>query len=158
MGYGYGFTVTALQMASAYATLANNGVRLPVTVLKAHAKAQGQAVASETEVRRVQNALENVVAEGSGRKAAIHRYRIAGKTGTAKIAGLSGYGNHYLANFAGFAPLSDPRFALVVAVRDPKGAYYGSQVAAPVFSSIMTRALQLYNVAPDRDETEVKVK
>lgn len=151
MGYGYGFSVTVLQLASAYATLANYGQKVPVTMLKSHQKPQGQQIVLPTEVQKIHSVLETVVAEGTGKKAAINRYRIAGKTGTAKLASAGGYADHYLGNFAGFAPISNPRFAMVVAIRDPKkGSIYGGQVAGPAFRDIMTRALQLYNVAPDK--------
>lgn len=151
MGYGYGFSVTALQLASAYATLANYGQKLPVSMLKLHEKVTGDQVADGREVRRIHQVLETVVSEGTGTRAAINRYRIAGKTGTAKIAQVGGYADHYLSNFAGFAPISKPRFSLVVAIRDPKiGSIYGGVVAGPAFRDIMTRALQLYNVPPDK--------
>ncbi len=150
IGFGYGIAVTALQLASAYATLANYGQRMPVSILKLHDVPEGQQVANVNDIKAVHRALETVVASGTGGKAAIDRYRIAGKTGTAKIAAAGGYGNSYIATFAGFAPISNPRFALVVVIIAPKGGgYYGGAVSGPVFRDVMTRALQLYNIAPD---------
>lgn len=150
LGFGYGITVTALQMASAYATLANYGARLPVSILRTTKQPSYVQVANINEIRRMHTALETVVEQGSGKKAAINRYRIAGKTGTAHIASAGGYAEDYVASFVGFAPISNPRFVLVVVVYKPKGNYFGSSVAAPVFSDIMTRALQLYNIPPDK--------
>ncbi len=101
-------------------------------------------------VVNMQRALESVVNNGTGGKAAIDRYRVAGKTGTAKIASGGIYGKFYMATFAGFAPISNPRFALVVVINAPKaGKFYGGTVSGPAFSEIMSRALQLYNIKPD---------
>ncbi len=150
LGFGYGITVTALQMASAYATLANYGARLPVSILRVTNQPSYAQVANVNEIRRMHTALETVVEQGSGGRAAINRYRIAGKTGTAHIASSGGYADDYVASFVGFAPISNPRFVLVVVVYKPHGNYYGGSVAAPVFSDIMTRALQLYNIPPDK--------
>lgn len=155
LGFGYGIAVTNLQLASAYATMANSGVRMPVSILRLSKLPQGYEAAPARDVRRMVNALETVVAEGTGGKAAISRYRVAGKTGTAKMATRGGYGNSYIGTFAGFAPLSDPRFSLVVVMKNPKaGKFYGGTVSGPVFRDVMSRALQLYNVAPDRSLEE----
>ena len=153
IGFGYGIAVTPLQLSSAYATLANYGSRLPVSILRLHQKPTALQVADVSEVKRIHAALETVVSQGTGGKAAIDRYRIAGKTGTAKIAEAGGYGSRYFASFAGFAPISNPRFALVVVIRAPqKGSFYGGTVSGPVFRDVMTRALQLYNIAPDKPD------
>lgn len=155
LGFGYGIAVTNLQLASAYATLANGGRRLPVSILRLSKVPSAIQAADETEVRRMQTALETVVAEGTGGKAAISRYRVAGKTGTAKMAVHGGYGNSYIGTFAGFAPLSNPQFAMVVVIKNPKaGSFYGGVVSGPVFRDVMSRALQLYNVPPDRSLDE----
>ncbi len=152
LGFGYGVAVTAVQLAGAYAALANYGQKVPVSILKSHMIPKAVQVANPIEIKRMHQVLETVVSQGTGSRAAISRYRIAGKTGTAKIAQAGGYGDHYISTFAGFAPISDPRFALVVVIRDPKeGSVYGGAVSGPVFRDVMTRALQLYNVAPDRN-------
>ncbi len=151
LGFGYGITVTPLQLASVYAALANGGVRMPVSILRQPHPQAGERCADPAEISRLQSVLETVVGGGTGRKAAIDRYRIAGKTGTAMIAGKGGYEHRYVSTFAGFAPISDPRFALVVTIRDPtKISYYGGVVSGPVFKDVMSRALQLYNVPPDK--------
>lgn len=157
LGFGYGITVTSLQLASAYSTLANYGAKVPVSILRAVQKPQYTQIANVNEIRRMHSVLETVVAEGSGGKAAIARYRIAGKTGTAHIARNGGYVDDYVSSFVGFAPLSNPRFVLVVVVFSPQvGSYYGGSVSAPVFQNLMTRALQLYNIPPDVEEKKKK--
>lgn len=158
LGYGYGIMVTPLQLASVYATLANLGYKVPVSMLKLSKAPAGVQTGNVAELRNLQAVLETVVSGGgTGTKASISRYRIAGKTGTAKIAGKGGYSNAYVATFAGFAPLSAPRFAMVVTIRHPtQKSIYGGTVSGPVFREVMTQALQLYNVAPDAPEPPEK--
>lgn len=152
LGFGYGIAVTNLQLASAYATLANGGMKVPVSILRLSKNPQSSLVADPRQVANMKLALETVVSDGTGAKAAIDRYRVAGKTGTAKIATSGGYGKYYMSTFAGFAPISKPRFALVVVINAPKaGKFYGGVVSGPVFREVMSRALQLYNVKPDRE-------
>ena len=151
LGFGYGIAVTNLQLSSAYATLANGGLKVPVSILRLSKLPTPTLVASPKQVALMKQALETVVSDGTGGKAAIDRYRVAGKTGTAKIASVGGYGKYYMSTFAGFAPLSKPRFALVVNVNAPKaGKFYGGVVSGPVFREVMSRALQLYNIKPDK--------
>ena len=151
LGFGYGIAVTNLQLSSAYATLANGGLKVPVSILRLSKLPTPTLVASPKQVALMKQALETVVSDGTGGKAAIDRYRVAGKTGTAKIASVGGYGKYYISTFAGFAPLSKPRFALVVNVNAPKaGKFYGGVVSGPVFREVMSRALQLYNIKPDK--------
>ena len=157
LGFGYGMAVTNLQLASAYATIANGGFRYKASILRLSKVPEPEPVASQKEVERMKNALESVVSAGTGGKAAIDRYRVAGKTGTAKVATKGGYGDSYVATFAGFAPISNPRFSLVVVVNRPKaGKFYGGVVSGPAFSEIMARALQLYNIKPDNPLTDAK--
>lgn len=159
IGFGYGLTVTSLQLASAYATLANYGARLPVSILRLVEKPQYSQVANINEIRRIHSVLELVVSQGSGSRASIDRYRIAGKTGTAHIARNGGYADDYVASFVGFAPLSNPRFVLSVIVFSPQtGSYFGGKVSAPAFNNIMTKALQLYNIPPDKKEEKQEEK
>lgn len=158
IGFGYGLTVTSLQLASAYATLANYGARLPVSILRVVEKPQYSQVANINEIRNIHSVLETVVSEGSGSRAAIDRYRIAGKTGTAHIARNGGYADEYVASFVGFAPLSNPRFVVSVVVFCPQtGSHFGGKVSAPAFNDIMTKGLQLYNIPPDKKEDPKKV-
>ena len=155
LGFGYGLRVTPLQLASAYATLANKGVRKPISILKVTEPPQGEQVVSRKDAEAVMLQLESVVEQGgTGTKAEVPGYRVAGKTGTAKVAIAGGYGKDYVGAFAGFAPVSNPRFAMVVIINEPHGsAYYGGMVAGPTFAEVMSGALQLYNVPPDAPQT-----
>jgi len=151
LGFGYGLRVTPLQLTAAYAALANKGVRKPVSILKVTQPPQGEVVIAPEIAEQVIHALESVVEEGgTGGKAAVPGYRVAGKTGTAKVATAGGYGKDYVGTFVGFAPVSNPRFVMAVIINEPKGgAYYGGSVAGPTFAEVMSSALQLYNVPPD---------
>lgn len=150
LSYGYGLSVTPLQLAQAYAGLANDGrVRSPTFVFGA---ANGDsAVLDPTISRTVVGMLEHVIQPGgTGIKAAVPNYRVAGKTGTSRKAVPGGYQSRYISVFAGVVPASHPRLAGVVVVNDPRGAaYYGGLVAAPVFGHVMTDALRLLDVPPD---------
>ena len=151
LGFGHGIAVTNLQLTSAYATLANGGLKVPVSILRLSKLPTPTLVASPKQVALMKQALETVVSDGTGGKAAIDRYRVASKTGIAKMASVGGYGKYYMSTFAGFAPISKPRFALVVNVNAPKaGKFYGGVVSGPVFREVMSRALQLYNIKPDK--------
>jgi cell division protein FtsI (penicillin-binding protein 3) len=151
LGFGYGLRVTPLQLTAAYAALANKGIRKPVSVLKVSQSPQGERIIDPLIAEQVIHALESMVEEGgTGGKAAVPGYRIAGKTGTAKVATAGGYGKDYVGTFVGFAPVSNPRFAMVVIINEPHGtSYYGGSVAGPTFAEVMSSALQLYNVPPD---------
>ena len=151
LGFGYGLRVTPLQLTAAYAALANKGVRKPVSILKVTQPPKGEVVIAPEIAEQVIHALESVVEEGgTGGKAAVPGYRVAGKTGTAKVATAGGYGKDYVGTFVGFAPVSNPRFVMAVIINEPKGgAYYGGSVAGPTFAEVMSSALQLYNVPPD---------
>ncbi|HEX6993182.1 MAG TPA: penicillin-binding transpeptidase domain-containing protein [Gammaproteobacteria bacterium] len=152
MSYGYGLSVTTLQLARAYAAIAAGGVIRPVTFLAVDEPPEGTRVVSERTARAVITMLEAVVGpEGTGRRAAVDNYRIAGKTGTAWKSSDGGYSrNRYTAWFAGLAPASAPRLVVVVMLDEPSGgAYYGGEVAAPVFANIVSAALRLLAVPPD---------
>ncbi len=150
--FGYGVSVTTLQLAQAYCVLAANGVRRQPSLLKRSEIPAGERILSERTSRQVRAIMETVVSpKGTARRAAIEGYSVAGKTGTAKKAVRGGYAKgRYQAVFAGMAPAADPRFVMVVMVDEPRGKhYYGGSVAAPVFAKVMQGALRLYNVAPD---------
>ncbi len=148
---GYGLSVTPLQLAQAYATVGAFGVSRPVSMLKVEGSVAGERVLSEHTARTLISLLESVVSDGTGTKAAIAGYRVAGKTGTAqKNAGGNYFDDHHTAVFGGVAPATRPRLAAVVVIDDPAaGRYYASDVAAPVFSSVVGTALRLMGVAPD---------
>lgn len=152
LAYGYGMSVTPLQLAQAYAILGSGGIKRPISFLKQESTPPSERVMEASVANQVLDMLRSVVEQGSGRKAQVLGYQTAGKTGTArKISSQGGYQkDSHVAVFAGVAPASHPRFAVVVMIDDPKGAeYYGSQVAAPVFSKIAASALRLYNIPFD---------
>ena len=151
ISYGYGLSVTPLQLAQAYATLGSFGVHRPVAFTPVTGPAPGERVLPEQVTRDVVRMMESVVTQGSGRKASVAGYRIAGKTGTAWKASAGGYiTDRYVSVFAGVAPASAPRIATVVVIDEPSvGGYYGGDVAAPVFADVVGGALRLLAVAPD---------
>lgn len=151
IGYGYGVSVTALQLVQVYATLANDGIQLPLSILRRGDVPDGEQVISAKAAKQVRKMLELAVTdEGTGRNARIPMYHVAGKTGTSRKAEGKGYSKLYNAVFAGMAPASRPRLAMVVVVNEPgAGKYYGGTVSAPVFASVMTGALRLLDVPPD---------
>jgi cell division protein FtsI (penicillin-binding protein 3) len=152
ISYGYGMSVTPLQLARAYAAIANNGVEVPLTLLKREAPVEGRTVMSANVARQLQLMIETAtLAGGTGTRAQVADYRIAGKTGTVRKLMPDGYSEeHYVAWFAGFAPMTDPRLAMIVMVDEPRtGFYFGGEVAAPVFGHVMTGALRLLDIPPD---------
>lgn len=152
ISFGYGISVNALQLAQAYMVLASHGIKYPISFHKLEKPASGERILSETVSKQVNLMLESVVKQGgTGTKADVIGYRVAGKTGTVHKSEAGGYSeNKYLSLFSGFAPVSDPRIVLVVIIDQPSGdQYYGGQVAAPLFSNVMTAALRMLNVAPD---------
>ncbi|MCB1672189.1 MAG: penicillin-binding protein 2 [Pseudomonadales bacterium] len=159
LSFGYGLTSTAMQLAEAYSVLADRGHRKPVSLLKldeeAIAALPREPVISEKISRQVTQMLETVVDPGKGGTAAEARvpyYSVAGKTGTARVVGESGYQqNVHNSLFVGMVPARDPKIVVVVIVNEPKGdEHYGGQVSAPVFSRISSGAMRLLNVPPDQ--------
>jgi cell division protein FtsI (penicillin-binding protein 3) len=152
LAYGYGVSVTALQLAQAYAAIGNGGRLKPVSLLALETPSEGEQVIAPETAAAVRKMLEEVVRPGgTGTKAAVAGYRVAGKTGTAWKFAAGGYSeDKYISIFAGLAPASDPRLAAVVVIDEPSGElYYGSDVAAPVFADVMTESLRLLAVPPD---------
>lgn len=154
LGFGYGLSVTTLQLARAYMVLANNGIKKPVSLLKIDETPAGERVMDERIAKQMMNMLESVVDKGAtGEKANVPGYRVAGKTGTAHKVGQGGYQkNHYTSSFVGIAPLSHPRLIVAVVIHDPQGkSYYGGLVSGPVFEKIMESTLRLLDVSPDKE-------
>ena len=152
LSFGYGLSVTPLQLAHAYSILAADGVSRPVSFLKQERPVVGQQVISAKVSAQVREIMKTVISsEGTGMQASVQGYQVAGKTGTIHKTSSGGYStDRYISVFAGMAPASHPRLVLVVMVDDPAGElYYGGQVAAPVFSRVMAGALRLMNIAPD---------
>ncbi|MER0306175.1 penicillin-binding transpeptidase domain-containing protein [Vibrio vulnificus] len=153
LSFGYGLSITPIQLAHAYATLGNEGMYEPIHIIKSNDRDMAKQVVSKQHAREVLNMLETVTQKGgSARRAAVPGYRVGAKTGTSRKATAGGYSDEYITYTAGVAPVSDPRIALVVVVNEPQGDdYYGGSVASPVFSEIMKGALQILNVAPDEN-------
>lgn len=151
MSYGNGISVNLLQLARAYTVFANKGELKSITLLKQEAPNPGVKVFSDTTVQEVRNMMEMVVRPGgTAPLAQITGYRVAGKTGTAHKLEKGKYVDRYVASFVGLAPASDPRLIVAVMVNEPGGRdYYGGQVAAPVFSSVMGATLRLLGVPND---------
>lgn len=152
LGFGYGLSVTTLQLAQAYAVLAAEGLRRPVSFLRVNEAVRGDRVLKASTARQVLLMLESVVGpQGTGSRAQVSGYRVAGKTGTVRKSTAGGYSeDRYVSIFAGMAPVSDPRLVTVVVINEPGNeAYYGGEVAAPVFSRVMSGALRLLDVPPD---------
>ncbi|MDE2237458.1 MAG: penicillin-binding protein 2, partial [Elusimicrobia bacterium] len=155
--YGYGVAVSALQMVDAYSAIANGGLLYaPKLIEDGEPPARLRRVASADTMRRLSLMLEGVVDKGTGQSAGIPGYRIAGKTGTARRIDpkTHRYSTHqYNASFVGFLPASRPRWTILVVLENPRGAYYGAEVAAPVFARIARQLLVLDGIAPDKPQT-----
>jgi cell division protein FtsI (penicillin-binding protein 3) len=149
IAYGYGLNATPLQLAQAYAAIADGG-RLRAPTFVKGAENPERSVIDPAIAGDIMRMLESVVTpEGTALKAAVPNYRVAGKTGTSHRAIAGGYEDKYIALFVGAVPASDPRLVGVVVIDDPQGTYYGGTVSAPVFSKVMTGALRLLDVPPD---------
>jgi len=152
MAFGYSLSVTPLQLARAYAALATNGTIHPITFLRRDEPVQGERVMSGATARKVRRMMERVVSpQGTANRASIANYRVAGKTGTVHKFISGGYAkDRYIAVFAGMAPASRPRLVMIVMLNEPaNGRYFGGQVAAPVFSKVMSGALRILDIPPD---------
>ncbi|WP_298801501.1 penicillin-binding protein 2 [uncultured Pseudokineococcus sp.] len=149
--FGQGVSVNALQAAEVYATIANDGVRVPPRLVEGTVdpdgtehpadRPPGVRVVSPGTAQQVSTMLEGVVAEGTGDNAAIPGYRVAGKTGTAEAPDDRGGYTGYTSSFIGYAPADDPQVVVAVIVQRPTNGFYGGQVAAPVFKDVMSYAL-----------------
>lgn len=159
LSYGYGLSVTALQLARAYTLFANEGSLKRVTLIRQYDQPtdhslfyQSQPVLSKATITQVRNMMQTVVEQGgTGSKAKVPGYKVAGKTGTVKKSGAGGYlEDSYVSVFAGLLPASNPRLVMVVMIDEPGGEeYYGGAVAAPVFAKVMAGTVRLLDIAPD---------
>jgi cell division protein FtsI (penicillin-binding protein 3) len=155
LSFGYGLAITPLQLTRFYAALANGGIKHELSIVKneqSETQPEGVRIFSKENAQTITAMLETVVDEHV-EKAKVDGYRVGGKTGTTLKAVAGGYGNDYVALFAGVAPISNPQVVVVVVINDPDGdLYHGGEVAAPVFSRVMKGALQVLNIAPDARE------
>jgi cell division protein FtsI (penicillin-binding protein 3) len=158
IAYGYGLQVTTLQLASAYAAIANNGRWRTPTYIKGDIN-QDKAIIDPKIANLMTKMLTTVVSKNNtGKRAMIEGYSIAGKTGTARIAEKGSYADKYIASFVGYAPASNPRLVVAVSIINAKGDdYAGGVVAAPVFKQIMQNSLRMLNISPDLTTDEIQI-
>jgi cell division protein FtsI (penicillin-binding protein 3) len=156
MAYGHGISVSLLQMARAYTIFAADGHLLPLSLVRRDNLPIGRPLVSRETARDVARMLEMAVGPGgTAPRAAVAGYRLAGKTGTAHKPEAGGYAeSKYVSSFVGFGPVSSPRFVVAVMIDEPSGAkYYGGDVSAPVFASVMGAALRMFSIPPDAPRT-----
>jgi len=152
MSYGYGLSVSLIQLARAYTAFARDGEMVSLSLMRRDSTAPATRVFSAETAAAMREMLELAVQPGgTAPRARTMGYRVAGKTGTAhKLEGGSYAGTKYISSFAGFAPVSAPRLVIAVMIDEPTaGQYYGGAVAAPVFSQVMQGSLRLLGVRPD---------
>jgi cell division protein FtsI (penicillin-binding protein 3) len=152
LAFGYGLQVTSLQLARAYGVFATGGRLEPVSLTKRDGPAPaGEQVVAPGVAQQVVDMMKTVIEPGgTGVRAKIPGYSVAGKTGTVHMVGARGYEDRYHSIFAGIAPASAPRIVTVVVVDDASlGKYHGGDVAAPVFGKAVGGAMRLLNIAPD---------
>ena len=152
MSYGHGISLSLIQLARAYTIFATDGELVPLALVKSDAVATGERIVSPQTARAVRAMLEMAVQPGgTGPRARIMGWRVAGKTGTAHKQENGGYAAHkYIASFVGLAPVSAPRVVIAVMIDEPAAPhYYGGDVAAPVFAQAMQGTLRLLGVPHD---------
>lgn len=156
LAFGYGLSVTVTQLARAYMTLANDGWLRPLGIVASGEPARGTRALSASTARQVRAMLERVVTDGTGGAAAVDGYSVAGKTGTVHKSTIEGYAeDRYLSLFAGMIPATRPRLVAVIVIDEPKsGEHFGGRVAAPIFSRVMSEAVRILNIPPDRPDTD----
>jgi cell division protein FtsI (penicillin-binding protein 3) len=158
LAFGYGLTATPAQLAQAYVSLATGGVRLPISVLRIEQPPRGERVFNPELTSQIVSMMEGVVTpQGTAPHARVAGFTVAGKTGTARKVGAGGYDDtRHLAYFAGFAPADAPRIVVVVVINEPKGERIGGgEVAGPIFSRIVARALRVLSVEPSEVRWQV---
>ena len=158
--FGQGVSVTALQTAQVYDTVANHGMKVSPTIVKGFQDSNGVftpktatvpvRVISENTANELLSMLTEVTEDGTGKAAAIDGYLVAGKTGTAQASDGNGQMTRIVASFVGIAPADNPRVVVSVIMYDPKSSIYGGEVAAPVFKDVATFALQTLRVPPSQ--------
>lgn len=155
LAFGYGVSVTSLQLARAYAAIAADGYLKPVSFLHREQSPKGERVMSAETAAAVRKMMQRVVSsKGTGKQAKVANYSVAGKTGTVHKFTAGGYADdRYLSIFTGMVPAEDPKLVMVVMIDEPRnGEYFGGEVSAPVFSKVMAGAMRLLDVPPDSVE------
>ncbi len=151
MAFGYGLSVTALQLAHAYTVFGTEGILRPASILKLPSIPEGTRVVDERYAQQVMEMLKTVTQTGgTGTRAQVSAYPTAGKSGTAHKVGETGYAdNKYVALFAGLAPADAPQIVMVVVIHEPpEEHYYGGEAAAPIFARVTEGAMRLLQVPP----------
>lgn len=151
MAYGYGLSVSLLQLAQAYTVFARDGDMVSLTLLKRDGAATSKQIFSPQVARQMRAILEAAAGPDGAKLAQVQGYRVAGKSGTARKLVNGRYSTSaYRSSFVGFAPASDPRIVVAVTIDEPKGGvYYGGRVAAPVFAEVVASSLRRLGVQPD---------
>ena len=151
LSFGYGMSVTAVQLARAYTVLANDGWLQPLSIVRRDEPVVRERVLSAETARNVRRMLERVVVQGTAQQAAVPGYTVAGKTGTVHKSVDAGYAEHrYLSLFAGMIPAREPRLVAITVIDEPDGGeHFGGRVAAPIFASVMREATRILNIPPD---------
>jgi len=152
LSFGYGISVTALQLAHAYATIANDGIKVPLSLIRVENPPVGVRVVDEKIAHQMLEMLQSVLQKGgTGQAARVPGYTVAGKTGTAWISVNKSYQKHrYTSSFVGIAPATHPRLVVAVVIHDPQGKqFYGGDVSGPAFQKIMEGSLRFLNIPPD---------
>ncbi|MES2464245.1 MAG: penicillin-binding transpeptidase domain-containing protein [Armatimonadota bacterium] len=169
VAFGQGISVTPLQIAAAYAAIANDGVYLQPRIVRGTRNAdtesmtvnpvdQGRRVVSPQTALEVRRMLQSVIDSGTGNLSQLDGYTAGGKTGTAQIAENGRYGGKFVASFIGMAPMNAPKFVILVAITAPQGGHYGGVVAGPVFKEIAQKALLSHRVPHDKPETPAEIR
>lgn len=162
LAFGYGLTVTPLQLAQAYAIIGARGIKRPVTLLKQEKNTtpeSNERVLPEAICDAMLEMLTDVVSRGTGKRAKIPGYATAGKTGTTRVVGPQGYDpNRHIGMFAGISPVKNPKLATVVIVEEPNEKFaYGGLNAAPIYKNVVSQALLILNVPPEYEPQEVVI-
>lgn len=157
LSFGHGLATTPLQIAQAYSVLANDGEKKPVSLIRRDSAPAGEQVIDPRIAASVRAMMKGAVERGgTATRGAVPGYSVAGKTGTVHKVGPRGYEtDRYMGLFAGIVPADDPRLIAVVVIDDPRGGvYFGGAVAAPVFANVMTQALRLLAIPPEKSDEE----
>ncbi|MCS7165377.1 MAG: penicillin-binding protein 2 [Candidatus Calescibacterium sp.] len=153
ISFGQGIAVTPLHILRLMVIIANGGYKVPLTFLKKSSISMKEKVLSDYTVKEIRKYLRSVVCKGTGKKAEVPGYYCAGKTGTAQMPSPDGGYSEgkYIASFVGFFPFFDPEYIIIVSVKEPKGMYYGGQVAAPIFRETVALIISHYNLKPYKE-------
>ncbi|MGB1882273.1 MAG: peptidoglycan D,D-transpeptidase FtsI family protein [Gammaproteobacteria bacterium] len=151
LAFGYGMSLTAVQLARAYTSIANDGWLLPLSILKTNEVGYRERAFAASTAGALRRMLKKVIEQGTGQMAKVPGYSVAGKTGTVHKATVEGYAeDRYLSLFAGMIPADKPKLVAVVVIDEPRaGEHFGGRVAAPIFSSVMSAATRILDIAPD---------